>query len=129
MSKGLRVRSTSARFLSHNKRPFKIQGGLGSVMLHAVAPVAAEKIKAKTVFAWVELGQQLQAKPRPLIGIDDTFEHRVLYSLAKVQTRFRDTPQPAAAYSRCSRHVVAHEYEHVMFLQRFNRNVLTDSAP
>src|SRR6266705_3377486 len=82
------------------------------MMLHPMAPVAAEKIEAQAVFLRLVDVQQLQLEARELRRIDLALEHGVLNPLPEAHARFGNLPQALAALARRRRYVVGHENEH-----------------
>src|SRR3546814_21061508 len=66
-------------------------------MLHPPLPISAEPVQAQTVLCLVDLVEKSRSQFRPLRGINLTFEYRILYTLAQIETSAGHAPKPATA--------------------------------
>jgi len=58
------------------------------MMLNAVFPIAAKIIEPQAVFIRIIFVKQAKLQTSPLLGIDNAFENRVLYSFVRIPNRF-----------------------------------------
>jgi len=87
----------------------KINAGLAPNMLDPPLAIGTKPIKPQRIAVGINLANQARAERRPLCGIDFTFKHGVLHTLAKVETSPRDSSQPASSGGVLSFHVISYQ--------------------
>ena len=83
-------------------------------MFHTIAPICAEEIKPQTVIFLIDGIEKACAKSRPLCGIQEAFENRVLHPPAKSLADLGNLAEPSSTvFILCD--VIAHQYHHGYF--------------
>jgi hypothetical protein len=94
--------------------PFWIRKALCSDMLDAVAPVCSKEVKPQTVIFLIDCREKDSAESRPLCGIEEAFENRILHSPAKPLADLGNLSESSSTVL-ILRDVIAHQYHHCYF--------------
>ena len=80
-------------FSLQQKWSLRVIALFGAHMLHSLAPIGAQKIKAQTVFLFVHYGHKPGPQRRPLRRVHQAFEYGKLNTLPPVLAVLRYLPQ------------------------------------
>src|SRR3546814_3560616 len=84
-------------------------------MLHPPLSISAEPVKAQTVLCLVDLVEKSRSQFRPLCGINLTFEYRILYTLAQIETSAGHATKTATAAGILRVDIIGNEHQHRSF--------------
>src|SRR3546814_17718365 len=84
-------------------------------MLHPPLSISAEPVKAQTVLCLVDLVEKSRSQFRPLRGINLTFEYRILYTLAQIETSAGHATKTATAAGILRVYIIGNEHQHRSF--------------
>src|SRR3546814_11656897 len=105
----------SVRVASEEQWSVQVHHRFRTDMLHPPLPISAEPVKAQTVLCLVDLVEKSRSQFRPLRGINLTFEYRILYTLAQIETSAGHATKTATAAGILRVYIIGNEHQHRSF--------------
>src|SRR3546814_1837693 len=102
----------SVRVASEEQWSVQVHHRFRTDMLHPPLPISAEPVKAQTVLCLVDLVEKSRSQFRPLRGINLTFEYRILYTLAQIETSAGPATKTATAAGILRVSIIGNEHQH-----------------